>query len=101
MLEENFEYQAKQIFKSLKTDYEEEQKDRLTSNEDIMTFSDWLWENKELLGEAFYERLDEWCGIVEITQEFDFEEELPEPPAHGSEDAYKGDIWGSNSDKAC
>ena len=68
-VEENFEYQANEIFKSMHSDYKDEQKSNIECEEDTQTFAEWLWDNKADLGEAFYTALDEWCGIDEFTEE--------------------------------
>jgi hypothetical protein len=70
--EGGFEYQAEQIFDEMRSDYIDEC-DELKANGEssqIKTFSDWLWNNQEDLGRLFYERLDSWCGIDQMTEKY-------------------------------
>lgn len=69
-IESNFEYQVEQIFKSMFSDYKEEME---TSNQ-ILSFSDWLWKEKEQLGETFFNKVDEFCGVDEITEKYNIEQ---------------------------
>ena len=71
-IEDNFDYQAKQIFQSMKEDYKCDQEDRINNGEEIETFSEWLWKNLSTLGKLFYEKLDLYTDIDEFTQEFNF-----------------------------
>ena len=65
-IEEGFEYQVKEILQSIFDDYRENDDVRLDS------FDDWLWENKEILGEYFYEKIDSYKGIVEAIEEIKY-----------------------------
>lgn len=72
-IEDGFEYQAEQIFESMRDDYIQECKDRKADGLTILPFSEWLWNNSEDLGKLFYERLDSWCGIDQMTGKYNEE----------------------------
>lgn len=69
-MEDGFEYQMENIFDDMKSDYDEEQESRKEGGDSIQTFPDWLWDNREEFGEKVYTRLDEWCGIDEMTEKY-------------------------------
>lgn len=68
-IEDGFEYQAKSIFENLHEDYKAEMRGEL--DDDIITFADWLWNNRESLGGAFFERVDEYCGVDELVEDIE------------------------------
>lgn len=68
-IEENFEYQAKDMFAEMEQDYKDEQEQRKEDGEEIQTFAEWLWKNTDDLGRLFYERLDSWCAIDDFTED--------------------------------
>jgi len=45
-IEDNFEYQAKEVFSDMLDDYKEEQKQREECEDPIQTFAEWLWDNR-------------------------------------------------------
>lgn len=59
-IDHNYQYRMHRILNKLKTDYAEDigQKD----------FGDWLWENKEILGQSVFEDMDEFAGIDDILE---------------------------------
>ena len=69
-IEHGFEYQAEQIFESMLEDYNHEMVTRKVNEEPVYTFRAWLWNERETLGGLFYERLDEWCGIDQMTEKY-------------------------------
>ena len=69
-IEDNFDYQANEIFQSMKEDYDNDQKDRIENDEETESFANWLWKNLPELGRLFYEKLDQYAGIDEFTNEF-------------------------------
>jgi len=71
-INDTFEYQIKQIFESMKDDYELEMAEKDVNNEPLDTFSNWLWNNKDDLGTKFYDRIDEYLGIDEFTKKYNF-----------------------------
>jgi len=71
-INDTFEYQIKQIFESMKDDYELEMAEKDVNNEPLDTFSYWLWNNKDDLGTKFYDRIDEYLGIDEFTKKYNF-----------------------------
>ena len=71
-IESNFEYQAKQVFNDMLEEYKEEQKYREKREYEIHTFAEWLWDNKAYFGEQMFTRLDEYVGIEEFTEDYNF-----------------------------
>jgi hypothetical protein len=69
-IEDNFDYQSEKIFEEMREDYNEEMEVKKINEEATDTFSAWLWNNKEDLGAKFYERVDEYLGIDEFTEEY-------------------------------
>ena len=65
-IEDNFDYQAKEILQKIWDDYNED------CNLTDVNFESWLWENKEIIGEYFFERVDEYQGMSDIIQELNF-----------------------------
>lgn len=72
-IEDDFEYQVKEVFKDMQEDYISEQQDQEENGEDVKTFAEWLWENRADFGERMYERFDEYAGIEESTEDLNFE----------------------------
>lgn len=72
-IEDNFEYQAKEVFNSMVDDYQEEQRQRKSDGDSVMTFAEWLWENRSEFGELIYNRFDEYAGIDESTEDLNYE----------------------------
>jgi hypothetical protein len=71
-IEDNFDYQMHSIFEDMKEDYEADQKERIKDECEPMSFSDWLWQNKKELGERVYNRFDEYAGIDDETEKYNF-----------------------------
>jgi hypothetical protein len=71
-IEDNFEYQAKEVFNDMLEDYTCEQKERKECDEEIQTFAEWLWENRTEFGEKMYNRFDEYAGIDEETENLNY-----------------------------
>ena len=71
-IESDFEYQAKQTFDNMLEEYKEEQKKRKKDEDEIQTFTKWLWDNKAYFGEQMFTRLDEYVGIEEFTKDYNF-----------------------------
>jgi hypothetical protein len=69
-IEDNFDYQADQIFKELADSYKDAQENRKKEGVNIQTFSDYLWENLDELGRAFFEKFDQYAGIEESTEKY-------------------------------
>ena len=69
-IESDFEHQSESIFESMLEDYREEQKNRKDDEDEVETFADWLWVNRADLGEAFYNRFNEYAGIDESTKKY-------------------------------
>lgn len=72
-IEDNFEYQAKEVFTDMLEDYQEEQKNRKSNGDNIQTFAEWLWNNRAEFGEKMYNRFDEYAGIDESTEYLNYE----------------------------
>ena len=71
-IEDNFEYQAKEVFNDMLEDYQDEQNERKADGDDIETFAEWLWRNREEFGEKMYNRFDEYAGIDESTENLNY-----------------------------
>lgn len=71
-IEDNFEYQAKEVFNDMLEDYQDEQNERKADGDEIQTFAEWLWRNREEFGEKMYNRFDEYAGIEESTEELNY-----------------------------
>ena len=69
-IEDNFDYQAHEIFKDMVFDYETEQNHRKITGFETETFSEYIWRNQKELGRLFYERFDEYVGIDEETKKY-------------------------------
>lgn len=65
-LEDDFEYQVKEIVQRLVDDYKDED-DSLTGT----TMEDWLWNNKDELGKYFYEKVDEYLGMETVVEQIE------------------------------
>ena len=72
-IEDNFDYQAKEVFNDMLDDYKLDQKQRKDDDDIIQTFAEWLWHNRTEFGEKMYNRFDEYAGIDESTEELNFE----------------------------
>lgn len=64
-IEDSFEYQMAQVFKKLRADYEEVQKDNKTAGFAIDTFAEWIRKNPDEVGEEIIQRYDEYAGLEE------------------------------------
>lgn len=62
-IEDNFDYQTREIFKRIQKDYAYE------ITQSGMIFSDWLWQNRKILGEYFYEKVEEYEGVGNVVNE--------------------------------
>ena len=71
-IESDFEYQAKQVFHDMLEEYKEDQKQNKKHEEEIQTFADWLWDNRSYFGDQMLTRLDEYVGIEELTESYNF-----------------------------
>jgi hypothetical protein len=71
--EDNFEYQAKEVFADMLDDYKDAQKRRKEYKMPIQTFAEWLWDNRTEFGEKMYDRFDEYIGIDESTEDLNYE----------------------------
>ena len=71
-IEDNFEYQAKEVFSDMLDDYKEEQKQREECEDPIQTFAEWLWDNRTEFGEKMYNKFDEYAGIDESTEDLNY-----------------------------
>ena len=63
-VEDGFEHQAKQVLKSMKSDFE-----ALSDEEKEKGFLNYVWSNLQDMGELFYSAIDEYCGIEELVQD--------------------------------
>ena len=72
-IENNFEYQAKVVFKDMLDDYNDEQNQRKADGDEIQTFAEWLWNNRTEFGEKMYNRFDEYAGIDESTEDLNYD----------------------------
>lgn len=61
-IDSRFQYQANNIFNDIKESWKEDIK-----NFDG-TFVDWLYKNKDEVGDHFLTRVDEWCGLEEAIE---------------------------------
>lgn len=68
-IESDFKYQMNNVLESMKEEYNEEQEHRKEVDLPIQTFSEWLWVNLHDFGQEVYQRLDEWCGMDNLTQD--------------------------------
>lgn len=68
-VESDFEYQMNQVFETMKSEYQEEQEHREEGELPTQTFHEWLWNNLQDFGQEVYQRLDEWCGVDDFTQD--------------------------------
>jgi hypothetical protein len=59
-IDKDFDYQMEQIFKTMKQEALEE-KEQFDSN--------YIWKNRERLGELVFEATEEQCGINELIEE--------------------------------
>ena len=71
-VEDDFEYQVKNVFQDMLEDYTDEQNERKEYNDPIESFADWLWSNSEDFGEKILNRFDEYTGIEESTENLNF-----------------------------
>ena len=71
-IEDDFEYQLKEVFKDMLKDYNDEQNDRKSCGDEVQVFSEWLWSNREEFGEKVYNRFDEYADIEESTNGLDY-----------------------------
>ena len=67
-IEDNFEYQVKEVFNDMLNDYNDEQNELKADGEDVQTFAEWLWNNKTEFGKNMYNRFDEYTNINESTE---------------------------------
>lgn len=72
-VDQNFDYQMHEVFKSLREEYEYDMNAKKSDGEKIDTFSEWLWTNAESFGRAVYDKFDQWGGIDEETEKYNFE----------------------------
>lgn len=72
-IEDNFDYQAHSIFEDMREDYEYEQAENKEAGDRVFTFAEWLWSNREELGKRFYERFDDYAGIDDETEKYNYE----------------------------
>lgn len=73
--EDTFEHQIKLILEEFKDDYISEQEENEKDGQDpIITFDEYLWRNRTELGEKFYDRIDQYIGIEEITEPYNYEQ---------------------------
>ena len=77
-IEDNFEYQAKEVFNDMLDDYNYEQKERKADGDEIQTFAEWLWNNRTEFGEKMYNRFDEYAGIDESTEDLNHAQKVEE-----------------------
>lgn len=71
-IEDNFDYQAKEVFNDMLEDYQAEQNERKTDGDEIQTFAEWLWNNRTEFGEKMYNRFDEYSNIDESTEDLNY-----------------------------
>lgn len=65
-LEDDFEYQVKEVIQRLVNDYKGED-NSLTG----ASIDNWLWDNRDELGKYFYEKVDEYFGMDLITEQIE------------------------------
>ena len=71
-IEDNFDYQAKEVFEDMLDDYKEEQRQRKEDGDSVQSFAEWLWDNRADFGEKMYNRFDEYTGIDESTEQYNY-----------------------------
>ena len=71
-IEDNFEYQAKEVFSDMLEDYQDEQNERKADGDETQTFAEWLWNNRAEFGEKMYNRFDEYAGIDVSTEDINY-----------------------------
>jgi len=71
-IEDNFDYQMHSIFEAMQYDYKEAQKYNQSIGSPVKTFAEWLWDNREDLGAKVYEAFDEYTGIDDETEKYNF-----------------------------
>ena len=72
-IEDDFEYQTKEVFNDMLEDYQYEQKERKDDGDEIQTFAEWLWDNIAEFGKKMYDRFDEYAGIDESTEDLNYD----------------------------
>lgn len=72
-IEDNFDYQAEKVFEDMLDDYKDEQRQRKKDADTVQTFAEWLWDNRTEFGEKIYNRLDEYLGIDESTEKYNYD----------------------------
>ena len=72
--DDSFNFQMEEIFEQLEDDYKDEQESRKKNGVFVVqTFHEWLWDNVREFGELVYSRYNEYAGMEEKTEKYNYQ----------------------------